>query len=25
MPILHEAGAPDVQPKIYPVFNLVTP
>jgi hypothetical protein len=25
MPILHEAGAPEVQPKIYPVFNLVTP
>lgn len=24
MPILREAGAPDVQPKIYPVFNLVT-
>ncbi|MBT1188045.1 hypothetical protein HET69_29730 [Streptomyces sp. CJ_13] len=24
MPILHEVGAPDVQPKIYPVFNQVT-
>ncbi|MGV9269104.1 hypothetical protein ACWDRR_31065 [Kitasatospora sp. NPDC003701] len=23
-PILREVGAPDVQPKIYPVFNTVT-
>ncbi|MEZ0093857.1 hypothetical protein [Streptacidiphilus sp. EB129] len=24
IPILREVGAPDVKPKIYPVFNLVT-
>jgi hypothetical protein len=24
-PILREVGAADVQPKVYPVFNLVTP
>ncbi|WP_457032887.1 hypothetical protein [Kitasatospora sp. P5_F3] len=24
VPILREVGAPDVQPKIYPVFNQVT-
>ncbi|MFF1450666.1 hypothetical protein ACFVYF_21365 [Streptomyces sp. NPDC058274] len=25
LPILREAGTPEVEPKIYPVFNLVTP
>ncbi|OUC93859.1 hypothetical protein [Streptomyces swartbergensis] len=25
LPLLREAGAPEVEPKIYPVFNLVTP
>jgi hypothetical protein len=25
MPILREVGAADVQPQVYPVFNLVTP
>ncbi|WP_434595492.1 hypothetical protein [Streptomyces sp. A5-4] len=24
MPILQELGVPDTQPKIYPVFNLIT-
>jgi hypothetical protein len=24
VPILQELGAPEVQPKVYPVFNLVT-
>jgi hypothetical protein len=25
LPLLREVGAPEVEPKIYPVFNLVTP
>lgn len=25
LPILKEVGAPEVQPKVYPVFNMVTP